>query len=222
MMEELIIREGKLNCNIETKGLIENENMKNFLRLVAIYRKLQEQSDNDAEKYGVLIDMIIENVNAILAKQKKENQMADKLKVYFRKIDESVRLPERNGAAWDLFLPKDVHIQAGQTVEIPLGFAAALPEGYSAFILMRSSTWKKWGLCLGNQIGLWDGGYRGNKDQVGLIVYRPNSYKGYPETIPAGTRIAQFIIFVNPPDLDFEIVDNLPNPSRGGFGSTGA
>ena len=210
-----------MNCNIETKGLIENEDMKNFLRLIAVYRNLQEKNDDDAERYGALIDMIIENVNAILARQKKEKQMADTLKVYFRKIDENVRLPERNGAAWDLFLPADVHIEAGQTIRIQLGFAAALPEGYSAFILMRSSTWGKWGVCLGNQIGLWDGGYRGNKDQLGLICYRPKSYKGYPTIIPAGTRIAQFIIFKNPPDLDFEIVDNLPDPSRGGFGSTG-
>lgn len=139
----------------------------------------------------------------------------------FRKINPNVRLPERNGAAWDLYLPEDVTIEAGQTVDIKLGFACALPEGYSGFILMRSSTWKKWGICLGNQLGLWDGGYRGNKDELGLICYRPNSYKDYPTIIPADTRIAQFIIFKNPPDLNFEIVDNLPEPSRGGFGSTG-
>ncbi len=68
-----------MNCNIETKGLIENEDMKNFLRLIAVYRNLQEKNDDDAERYGALIDMIIENVNAILARQKKEKQMADTL-----------------------------------------------------------------------------------------------------------------------------------------------
>lgn len=69
----------------------------------------------------------------------------------FRKIHPNVRLPERNGAAYDLFLPEEVLISAGQTVRIPLGFACALPEGYSAFILMRSSTWQKWGVCLGTR-----------------------------------------------------------------------
>ena len=147
--------------------------------------------------------------------------MTEILNCQFRKIHPNVKLPERNGAAYDLFLPEDVTITAGQTVRIPLGFACALPEGYSAFILMRSSTWEKWGVCLGNQLGLWDGGFRGNKDQVGLICYRPNSYKDYPAIIPAGTRIAQFVIFKNSPDLNFEIVDSLPDPSRGGFGSTG-
>lgn len=139
----------------------------------------------------------------------------------FKKLDDNARIPERNGAGWDLFLPKDVTIQPGETVKIPLGFACKLPKGYSAFILMRSSTWGKWGICLGNQLGLWDGDFGGNKDELGLICYRPNSFKDYPTLIPAGTRIAQFIIFRNPPNLNFEIVDDLECDSRGGFGSTG-
>lgn len=143
------------------------------------------------------------------------------LTAQFRKLNPNVRLPERNGAAWDLYLPEDVTIEAGQTVKIKLGFACKLPNGYSAFILMRSSTWGKWGICLGNQLGLWDGDYGGNEDELGLICYRPNSYKDYPTVIPAGTRIAQFIIFKNPPNLNFEVVESLPDSSRGGFGSTG-
>lgn len=154
---------------------------------------------------------------------KMEKQLDDKrpLTAQFRKINPNVRLPERNGAAWDLYLPEDVTIEAGQTVKIKLGFACKLPMGYSAFILMRSSTWGKWGICLGNQLGLWDGDYCGNEDELCLICYRPNSYKDYPTVIPAGTRIAQFIIFKNPPDLNFEVVESLPDSSRGGFGSTG-
>ena len=70
------------------------------------------------------------------------------LTAQFRKLNPNVRLPERNGAAWDLYLPEDVTIEAGQTVKIKLGFACKLPNGYSAFILMRSSTWGKWGICL--------------------------------------------------------------------------
>lgn len=210
-----------MNCNIETKGLIENEDMKNFLRLIAVYRNLQEKNDDDAERYGALIDMIIENVNAILARQKKEKQMADTLKVYFRKIDENVRLPERNGAAYDLFVPNSVVVQAGQTVKIPLGFACKLPEGYHALINMRSSTWGKWGLCLTNQTGIIDNAYCGNNDEWILSVYRPHSYIA-PVEIPADTRLAQFRLEQDCPQLDFEVVDNLPDPSRGGFGSTGA
>ena len=139
----------------------------------------------------------------------------------FRKIDPAVRIPERKGAAWDLYLPQDVNIEAGHTVRIPLGFACKLPDGYCALILSRSSTWEKWGLCLGNQLGLVDGSYCGDNDEWQLLTYRPNSYKNYPATIPAGTRICQFILARTAPDLNFEIVDSLPDPSRGGFGSTG-
>lgn len=143
------------------------------------------------------------------------------LTVLFRKIDPAVRIPERKGVAWDLYLPQDVQIEAGQTVRIPLGFACKLPDGYCALILSRSSTWEKWGLCLGNQLGLVDGSYCGDNDEWQLLTYRPNSYKNYPATIPAGTRICQFILARTAPDLNFEIVDSLPDPSRGGFGSTG-
>lgn len=143
------------------------------------------------------------------------------LTVLFRKIDPAVRIPERKGAAWDLYLPQDVQIEAGQTVRIPLGFACKLPDGYCALILSRSSTWEKWGLCLGNQLGLVDGSYCGDNDEWQLLTYRPNSYKNYPATIPAGTRICQFILARTAPDLDFRVVDSLPDPSRGGFGSTG-
>ena len=165
----------------------------------------------------------IENEGHVFVTVKTELPVEEEtpLTCQFRKIHPNVRLPERNGAAWDLYLPEDVHIEAGQTVTIPLGFAWKLPAGYSAFILLRSSTWKKWGVCLGNQLALIDEGFCGNDDQLGLICYRPNSYKDYPTTIPAGTRITQFIIFQNPPDLNFEVVENLPDPSRGGFGSTG-
>ena len=143
------------------------------------------------------------------------------LRCLFRKLNPNVKLPERKGAAYDLYLPEDVTIDAGQTVRIKLGFACKLPLGYSAFILMRSSTWEKWGICLGNQLGLWDGDFCGDEDQLELIAYRPNSYKDYPKVIPAGTRIAQFVIFKHSPNLNFEVVENLPDPSRGGFGSTG-
>lgn len=152
--------------------------------------------------------------------------MADTLKVYFRKIDENVRLPERNGAAYDLFLPKDVQISPGETVKIDLGFACKLPPGYYAVIAMRSSTWARWGFLQTNGIGIVDKDYCGNEDVWKASVWFPleNVVNDciYPITIPAGTRIAQFILLPEFPDIDFEVVDNLPDPSRGGFGSTGA
>lgn len=142
-------------------------------------------------------------------------------KILFKKLDPNVKLPERNGAAYDLFLPHDVEIEAGETVRIHLGFAAKLPEGYHALVNMRSSTWQRWGLCLTNQTGIIDNAYCGDNDEWILSVYRPNSFKDYPERIPAGTRLAQFRLEQDCPQLEFEIVDHLNAVSRGGFGSTG-
>lgn len=142
-------------------------------------------------------------------------------KILFKKLDPNVKLPERNGAAYDLFLPHDVEIDAGETVRIHLGFACKLPEGYHALVNMRSSTWQRWGLCLTNQTGIIDNAYCGEQDEWMLPVYRPNSFKDYPEHIPAGTRLAQFRLERDCPNFEFEIVDHLNAESRGGFGSTG-
>lgn len=141
-------------------------------------------------------------------------------KVLFKIIKPGAQIPVRNGACYDLFIPENVTILAGQTVKIPLGFACKLPKGWHALINMRSSTWKKWGICLTNQTGIIDNAYCGNADEWILSVYRPHSFES-PIDIPAGTRIAQFRIERDCPTLEFEVVDNLPDKSRNGFGSTG-
>lgn len=143
------------------------------------------------------------------------------MKCYFKKLDPNAKLPVKNGAAYDLFLPQDVEIRPGETVRIHLGFACKLPDGYHALINMRSSTWQRWGLCLTNQTGIIDNAYCGDNDEWILSVYRPNSFKDYPERIPAGTRLAQFRLEQDSPELEFEIVEHLNCVSRGGFGSTG-
>lgn len=141
--------------------------------------------------------------------------------VLFKKIHANAQIPVRNGACWDLFLPEDVTINPGETVKIRLGFACKLPTGWHALINMRSSTWKKWGVCLSNQTGVIDNAYCGNADEWILSTYRPHSFTDYPTVIPAGTRLAQFRLERDNPDLNFEIVDSLEDESRGGFGSTG-
>lgn len=144
------------------------------------------------------------------------------LKVLFKVLRKGATIPVRNnGAAYDLFIPEDVRIEAGQTVKIGLGFSCKLPSGFHALINMRSSTWAKWGLCLSNQTGIIDNSYSGDSDEWILSVYRPNSFKDYPTLIPAGTRLAQFRLERDCPELLFEEVETLGTDSRGGFGSTG-
>ena len=58
----------------------------------------------------------IENEGRVFVTVKTELPVEEKtpLTCQFRKIHQNVRLPERNGAAWDLYLPEDVHIEAGR------------------------------------------------------------------------------------------------------------
>ena len=140
-----------------------------------------------------------------------------------------VETPKRNGAYWDLFLPEDVVVPTGEFFLIPLGIAVKLPKGYHAELVVRSSTPIKWGIISANSIGVIDGTYCGNEDMWKLLALRPfGLVKEYPTIIPAGTRIAQFTIVKDDIeengmgiDIEFQEVEHLPDPSRGGFGSTG-
>lgn len=112
---------------------------------------------------------------------------------------------------------------------IPLGIAIALPKGMEAYILPRSSTFKKYGLIQTNSKGVVDYTYRGENDEWRFPVIATKDI-----TIPKGTRIAQFRVqlsqkatvwqkikwlFSSKPKL--VKVTSLGNKSRGGFGSTG-
>lgn len=112
---------------------------------------------------------------------------------------------------------------------IPLGIAIALPKGMEAYILPRSSTFKKYGLIQTNSKGVVDYTYRGENDEWRFPVIATRDI-----IIPKGTRVAQFRIqlsqkatvwqkikwlFSSKPKL--VRVSFLSKKSRGGFGSTG-
>lgn len=54
----------------------------------------------------------------------------------------------------DLYVYEDVTLQAGEFAYIPLGVAMALPEGYEAYIEPRSSTFKRYGIQMANEMGI--------------------------------------------------------------------
>ena len=179
-----------------------------------VYNYIEGLEDNDS-----LTDNARAEWANICNRESRVIEDSDKVRVLFKQLRDT-ELPMRNGACYDLFIPEDIVVQAGQTVKIPLGFACKLPEGWHALINMRSSTWKTWGLCLTNQTGIIDSNYCGNDDEWILSVYRPHSFIT-PVEVQAGTRIAQFRLEKDCPDIEWEIVDSLPDKSRGGFGSTG-
>ena len=116
----------------------------------------------------------------------------------------------------DLHTAEEVTLKAGEFRLIPLGVAIALPEGYEAHIVPRSSTFKNYGILQTNSMGVVDSSYCGDNDQWRMPVYATRDV-----TIEKGARICQFRIMKNQPQLEFLTVDHLDGPDRGGFGSTG-
>ena len=116
----------------------------------------------------------------------------------------------------DLHAAEEVTLKAGEFRLIPLGVAMALPEGYEAHIVPRSSTFKNYGILQTNSMGVVDCSYCGDNDQWRMPVYATRDV-----TIEKNARICQFRIVRNQPPLTFTRVEHLDGPDRGGFGSTG-
>ena len=117
----------------------------------------------------------------------------------------------------DLRAAETILIVKGEFKYIPLGVAMQLPEGYEAIVTPRSSLFKRRGIIMTNSIGIMDEFYCGDNDEWKFPAYATRE-----TIIPKGERICQFRIVKHQPEIEFEIVDTLGNPDRGGYGSTGA
>lgn len=139
-----------------------------------------------------------------------------KIKVkYFDKEIEHIKKIE-NGDWIDLRAAETVEMKAGDFKLIPLGIGMILPEDYEAWIVPRSSTFKRYYIIQTNHKGVIDNSYSGDDDQWMFPAYAMRD-----TTINKGDRICQFRIGKKQPDFEVETVENLNDKSRGGFGSTG-
>jgi len=109
------------------------------------------------------------------------------------------------------------HLPPGGTMLIPTGLAIHLADpGLAAIILPRSGLGHKYGIVLGNLVGLIDSDYQGE-----LMVSVWNRSKE-SFTINPLDRIAQLVV-VPVLQVAFNVVDDFDASDRGagGFGSTG-
>lgn len=135
-------------------------------------------------------------------------------------LEENAQIPtyaHETDAAADLYAAESITLPAHSLSNmVRTGVHIALPEGWAALVLPRSSMGLKTGLRLSNSVGLIDEEYRG---QIG-VIYDNISDSDY--TINAGDRIAQLLVM---PSYRFKgnLVTELPESDRGegGFGSTG-
>ncbi len=116
----------------------------------------------------------------------------------------------------DLRAAESVTLKAGEFKLINLGVAMQLPEGYEAYIVPRSSTFKNFGIIQANSMGIVDESYCGPNDwfYFPAIALRDTE-------IQFNDRICQFRIEKHQPQITFKEVNQLENENRGGIGSTG-
>ena len=143
------------------------------------------------------------------------------------KVFDGGRKPEsKNGNWYDCYVrtayvngitPKGnvVRFAPGEIVVVHLGFAMDIGKGYEGYILPRSSTFKNTGLLLTNSMGLVDDSYNGDNDEW-LAMFYATRYGAFK----IGDRLVQISIKKSTA-LDMEDVEELGNPSRGSYGTTG-
>ena len=116
----------------------------------------------------------------------------------------------------DLRCAEDTYMKAGEYKQIPLGVSMKLPDKHFAIVVPRSSTFKKYGILMANSVGVIDHKYCGTNDIWAFVAYATRD-----TFIPKNERICQFTVIKRREYLEFEEVDELEDPDRGGFGSTG-
>lgn len=135
---------------------------------------------------------------------------------YFSKDMEPLKVSTRSANWIDLRAAEDVEIKKGEMKLIPLGVAMQLPEGYEAFVVPRSSTFKNFGILQANSFGVVDETYCGDEDQWFFPAYAIRD-----TIIHKNDRICQFRILMHQPEIQFEETDKLSDENRGGFGTSG-
>lgn len=118
-------------------------------------------------------------------------------------------------AGFDLATLEDTTVHAGEWTMLRTGVSCAVPEGWWGRITGRSSTRIRWNLAV--QDAVIDAGYTGEL-MIGVNLQGQGN-----RVIPAGTRLAQYILHPVWDGIVVPVTD-LPQTARGtnGYGSSGA
>ena len=168
----------------------------------------------DAEKTGVLHleSWWLYDLPPAYVKTKEKS-----MKIRIKPVDPKYMPKKISKGDWiDLRAHGSYFLRAGDQQFIMLGVSMELPEGYEAIIAPRSSTYKNFGIVQTNAPGIIDNSFKGDDDEWGFSALAMKD-----TVVKDGDRICQFRIQKNQPPIEFEEVETLGNPSRGGWGSTG-
>lgn len=146
--------------------------------------------------------------------------MQHKVEAFINIVDERAKVPEygtKLSAGFDLAVIDDVALGPKDSDVFSTGLIIQAPPDHMLLVTPRSSTFRKWGVHLGNTVGIVDEDYCGPEDILRLYLHNPGLGTVY---IPAGTRLAQGI-FVPITRAVFQRSYGSLAKTRGGWGSTG-
>lgn len=142
------------------------------------------------------------------------------MQIKIKRLDKELPLPAyqtAGSAGFDIYARENTVIASKAIALVPSNLIIATPPGYMLVIASRSSTPKRKGLMIANGIGVIDSDYSGPEDEVKILVY---NFTDNEVTVEKGERIAQGL-FVKVEQGQWEEVEEMESPTRGGFGSTG-
>lgn len=137
----------------------------------------------------------------------------------FVALHPNFKLPTKGSEAaggYDLYMTEAGKFLGTEAVKVGLGFKAAVPEGYVAMIVPRSSTGFKHGVEVNNTVGIIDSDYRGE------WFVKIRTKNAWAFSWEAGERVFQYLL-VPVGSSEPELVDELDETERGegGLGSSG-
>ncbi len=142
------------------------------------------------------------------------------MQLKIKRLDASIGLPAPatgRAAGFDLAAAADVEVPPHSIRLVGTGLVIAVPDGHFLGIFARSSTPLKKGLMVANGVGVIDADYCGPADEIKIQVL---NITDAPVKVGRGDRIAQGIVLPCP-QIEWQEVDEMTVPTRGGFGSTG-
>nr|WP_300141806.1 dUTP diphosphatase [Propionicimonas sp.] len=144
----------------------------------------------------------------------------ERVRVGLTRLDPGMPVPRYahpGDAGADLAIAEDCELAPGERRLVGTGIAIALPDGWAGFVHPRSGLAARSGLTIVNAPGTVDAGYRGE-----IRICLLNTDADRPVRLARGDLIAQLVV-QRVAQADFELLDRLPESSRGdrGHGSTG-
>src|SRR5688500_1286795 len=142
------------------------------------------------------------------------------MRLKIKRLDAGVGLPQAatlRAAGFDLASAVDIEIPPRSIRLVRTGLVIAVPEGYFLGIFARSSTPLKRGLMVANGVGVVDADYCGPGDEIKVQLL---NFTDAPVQVKRGDRLAQGIVLPSP-SIEWNEVEEMGEPTRGGFGSTG-